>query len=111
WRFKSTTGAPDGVTGVTLKAATVPHAAKIQVKAKGNPAFPTGLPLPTTPGVVAQLKTSLGTCWGATFSAPTVDTATEFKATSDCPAIRRVAPRFVSPFTRVYDRSRRWKRS
>jgi len=83
WRFKSTTGAPDGVTGVTLKAATVPHEAKIQVKAKGNPAFPTGLPLPTTPGVVVQVKTSLGTCWGATFSAPTVDTATEFKAKSD----------------------------
>jgi hypothetical protein len=35
------------------------------------------------PSVVAQFKTSLGACWGATFSTPTVNTATEFKAKSD----------------------------
>jgi cysteine-rich repeat protein len=83
WRFKGTTGAPDGITGVMLKAGTVPLTAKMQVKAKGNPAFPAGLPLQSSPGVVAQLKTSLGTCWGATFSAPMVNTPTEFRATSD----------------------------
>jgi hypothetical protein len=33
--------------------------------------------------VVVQVKSSLGTCWGATFSAPTVVTTTEFKAKSD----------------------------
>jgi hypothetical protein len=53
------------------------------VKAKGNPAFPTGLPLQKNPSEVAQFKTSLGTCWGATFSTQTVNTATEFKAKSD----------------------------
>jgi len=83
WKFKSTTGTPEGITGMRLKAATVPLAAKVQVKAKGNFLFPLGLPLPTALGVVAQVKSSLGTCWGATFSAPTVVTTTEFKAKSD----------------------------
>jgi hypothetical protein len=47
-----------------------------------SPAFPP-LPLPATSSVVVQLKTSLGTCWGATFSTPTVNTATKFRARSD----------------------------
>jgi cysteine-rich repeat protein len=83
WKFKSTTGAPEGMTNMLLKAATVPLASKVQVKAKGNLAFPVGLPLPTAIGVVAQVKSALGTCWGATFSLPTVITTTEFKAKSD----------------------------
>jgi cysteine-rich repeat protein len=80
WTFKSKTGAPDGITGVTLRAGAA-HKAKLQVKAKGNPAFPAGLPL--TPAVVAQFKTSAGECFGATFSLPSVLSATEFKAKSD----------------------------
>jgi len=83
WKFKSTTGVPEGITSMTLKAAAVPLAAKVQVKAKGNLLFPVGLPLPTALGVVAQVKSSLGTCWGATFSTPTLITTTEFKAASD----------------------------
>jgi hypothetical protein len=43
----------------------------------------TPLPLQQTPSVVAQFRTSFGACWGATFSTPTVKTATEFKAKSD----------------------------
>jgi hypothetical protein len=80
WKFKSTTGAPDGITGVTLKAGAALKG-KVQVTAKGNPPFPAGLPL--TPSVVAQFKTSAGKCFGATFSTPTVNTATEFKGKSD----------------------------
>jgi len=83
WKFKSTTGTPEGITRMTLKAATVPLAAKVQVKAKGNLLFPVGLPLPTALGVVAQVKSSLGNCWGASFSTPTLVTTTEFKAKSD----------------------------
>lgn len=82
WKFTSKTGSPDGITGVVLKSASAPLKAKLQVKAKGNPAF-SAFPLQTSPGVVAQFKTSLGTCWGATFSTPTVNTATKFKAKSD----------------------------
>ena len=82
WKFRSKSGAPDGITGVTLKAATIPLKAKVRVKAMNNPEFAL-LPLQSDPSVVAQFKTSLGTCWGATFSTPTVNTATEFKAKSD----------------------------
>jgi cysteine-rich repeat protein len=82
WKFTSKTGSPDSITGVVLKSASAPLKAKVQVKAKGNPAL-SALPLQTSPGVVAQFKTSLGTCWGATFSTPTVNTATKFKAKSD----------------------------
>jgi cysteine-rich repeat protein len=82
WRFKSTTGAPDGITGVMLRAAAVPLKAMVRVKVMNSPAFAL-LPLQSNPNVVAQFKTSLGTCWGATFSAPAMNTATEFKAKSD----------------------------
>jgi hypothetical protein len=83
WRFNGATGVPDGITGVTLKAGKVPLKAKVRVKANGNPAFPSGLPLQKNPSVVAQFKTSRGTCWGATFSTPFVSTKSEFKAKSD----------------------------
>jgi hypothetical protein len=52
------------------------------VKAINSPAFGP-LPLQGDPSVVAQLKTSGGTCWGAAFSNPTMNTLTEFKAKSD----------------------------
>jgi len=82
WRFSRRDGAPDGITGVTLKAADVPLKAWMRVKAKNAAAFPS-LPLPADAGVVAQLKSAAGTCWGATFSSPTINTPTEFKASSD----------------------------
>jgi cysteine-rich repeat protein len=81
WKFKSATGAPEGITGVTLTAGMVPLKAKVQVKARDSTTFGP-LPLQQDPSVVAPVKTSVGTCWGATFSRPTVNTATEFKAKS-----------------------------
>jgi len=82
WRFTSKAGTPDGITRVTLKASPMPLAATVGVKAKNSPGL-APLPLQSDPSVVAQVKTSLGTCWGATFSTPTVNTAAEFKAKSD----------------------------
>jgi hypothetical protein len=82
WKFKSATGMPDGIMNVTLKDGTLPLKAKVQVKAKRSPSFGP-LPLQGDPSVVAQFKTSLGTCWGATFSTPLVNTGSEFKAKSD----------------------------
>jgi hypothetical protein len=79
WKFKNKIGFFDGITGVTLKAGTLPLKAKVQIKAKGDPAFPVGLALHA---VVVQFKTSQGKCWGASFLAPTVNTATKFKAKS-----------------------------
>jgi hypothetical protein len=81
WTFKSKTGAPDGITGVTLTASATPLRARVQVLAKGNPAL--GLPLHQTPAVVAQFKTAAGKCWGATFSTAIENTAAEFKAKSN----------------------------
>jgi len=85
WTFHSRKGSPEGITitGVTLKANPPPWISKVRVKATGNPPILTGLPLQTSPAVVAQFRTSLGTCWGATFSSPAVNTGTEFKARSD----------------------------
>ena len=83
WTFKSKAGAPDGITGVTLKAGAAPGKAKVRVTAKGNPTPMAGLPLHKAPRVVAQFKTSLGKCWGATFSTAIKNTATKFKAKSE----------------------------
>lgn len=84
WKFKSRTGAPDGITGVTLKAGIVPSKAKVDVVAQGNPAFSV-VSLSLAPGTVVQFKTSLGTCWEATFLTAIRSTATEFKAKSATP--------------------------
>ena len=83
WKFRSRTGAPDGVTGVTLEAATVPRKAKLKVTAQADPAFT--LPLPQEPAMLVQFKTSLGTCWEATFLTATKSTDTVFRAKSDTP--------------------------
>jgi len=82
WKFKSATGAPDGITNAKLTGSTIPLKAKIQVKAVNSPAL-APLPWPATPSVVVQFQTSLGGCWGATFSMPSENTPTKFKATSD----------------------------
>ncbi len=86
WRFKSRTGMPTGITGITFKAATVPLAAKLTVAAKGPHLF-AGLPLAKNPRVLAQLRTSTGACWGASFSTATENFALAFKAKSDPPAV------------------------
>jgi hypothetical protein len=80
WKFKSRTGAPDGITGVTLKAGRVPSKVKVDVVAQGNPVFT--LPFSPSAGMVVQFKTSQGACWGATFLTATRSTAREFKAKS-----------------------------
>jgi len=82
WKFRSMTGAPDGITTVTLRASASPLGAKVQVKAMHSPTV-APLPFQQSPSVVAQFMTSSGACWGATFSTPMVNSATEFKARSD----------------------------
>ncbi len=80
WRFRSMIGAPDGITSVVLKAGTLPLQGKVQVKGVNSPSFRS---LPLTSSVIVQFQTSLGTCWGATFSTPMLNTPTVFKAKSD----------------------------
>src|SRR5207244_3941523 len=67
WKFKSKTGAPDGITGVTLKARDAGKA-KVQMSARNNLALG-AFPLQASPHVVAQVRTSTGQCWSANFSA------------------------------------------
>jgi hypothetical protein len=74
-------GTPNGLTKVLLKAG-VAGRGKLQVKGGG-----TNLPLPTLPLttlVRAQLRqSSSSTCWEATYSTPSMNSPTEFKAKSD----------------------------
>lgn len=82
WKFKSPTGGADGIKGISLKEGLVPLKAKVQVKAKGG--FGQGvLPFDESLPVTAQLRTSNGQCWGATFSAPTKHDAVQFVGKSD----------------------------
>ena len=67
---------------MTLSASAVPLKAKIQVTAASSPTFP-ALPLAPSGGVVAEVLTSTGACWGAAFSTPGIDTAKKFEAKSD----------------------------
>jgi cysteine-rich repeat protein len=82
WKFKNSTGLPNGIVGATLKAGTTPLKAKVQMKAASSPSFGP-LPLRGNPSVIAQVRSSLGPCWGATFSKSGVNTGAEFKAKSD----------------------------
>jgi probable HAF family extracellular repeat protein/cysteine-rich repeat protein len=82
WKFKSRSGAPDGITDTTLTASNAPLKAKLQAKAKGHLSIE-ALPLQKSPRAVAQLKTSQGECWGASFSSATKNSTTAFRARSD----------------------------
>lgn len=68
--FKDKTGTPDGITAITLAAATdvVDDKAKVGVKGKGAQLGDLGVPLLEPIGI--QLHNSLGNCWGANFSGP-----------------------------------------
>ncbi|MDX2166927.1 MAG: choice-of-anchor Q domain-containing protein [Deltaproteobacteria bacterium] len=79
--YRSASAAPQGIASATLKPGSAGKT-KLLVKGKGS-----GLPLPAldtlvTP-VVVQLRNAAGGCWGATYSAPTRATATQFKSRND----------------------------
>ena len=82
WKFKSKTGAPDGITNLLLKAGAADKA-KVEVSAGKLDLALSPFPLQQSPRVVAQVRTSTGQCWGATFSTATKNTATKFSAKSD----------------------------
>jgi hypothetical protein len=75
-------GTPDGLTKVLLKAGSGGMMGKIGVKGSGaNLRLPT---LPMTTPVKAQLRQDgSSTCWEATYSTETTNTASAFKAKSD----------------------------
>ena len=81
-KFKSKTGAPDGITNLLLKAGAADKA-KVEVSAGKLDLALSPFPLQQSRRVVAQVRTSTGQCWGATFSTATKNTATKFSAKSD----------------------------
>ena len=83
WTFRDLKGGPDGITGVLLRSG-VPGRARVQMSAGGIPLALGPFPLQASPGVVAQVRTSAGACWGATFSTGiTRNDPTRFVAKSD----------------------------
>ncbi len=81
WKLESP-GGPDGITRVLLKGGLMGKA-RLQVKAQRAGLALPSLPLVKSPSVVAELRTSDGACWGATFSSPTKNDAIQFNARSD----------------------------
>ena len=76
-------GVPDPASAAARLLAALVFATTSLTPAVAAVASALGLPVQKNPSLVAQFKTSLGACWGATFSTPTVNTASEFKARSD----------------------------
>jgi len=76
FKYGNKDGAPDGVTKLKLTTAAP---GKIVVKGKGG-----GLPLlglPYASPVTVQLLASNGECWEASYTAPVLSDATQYKAT------------------------------
>ncbi len=80
YRYRDRARSPDGLLSIKLKPGAAGKAL-VKVKGKGsNLALPAlGLASP----VVVQLRRSGGGCWGATFSSPSRNDASQFKAKSD----------------------------
>jgi hypothetical protein len=83
WKLQSRTGAPDGVTRVVLSEGRGSGRARIDVKAVGPSLAMPALPRPDPPPVIAQLHSSDGKCWGASFSIWLRNTDHDFGARSD----------------------------
>jgi CSLREA domain-containing protein len=80
--YKDKTRAADGLASIKLQVSSFPSS-KITLQAKGPNVPPLGLPLAPVPSLVLELRSSNGKCWGATFDAPSINTADRFKAKSD----------------------------
>jgi hypothetical protein len=82
WKFASESGNPDGITGLVLRSGLAGKA-KMKVTGKGARLVMPDLPLVQNPSVVAQLRTSSGKCWGATFSSSLDNGTLRFKSRAD----------------------------
>lgn len=74
---------PDGIAFLSLKEG-LEGFAQIVLKGIGANLRVPPLPLDQDSKVTVQLRNDLGTCWGATYSAPAIrDTQVEFRGKSD----------------------------
>jgi hypothetical protein len=81
YRYRDRDGTPEGVTAMSLRAAT---AGPGRVRMKGKGALLALPALGLTPPVVARLvRSDAPVCWEATYSTPTDNGAGSFRASSD----------------------------
>jgi hypothetical protein len=80
WKYTTPTGTPQGLAKIRLKAGIIGKPITV-VKGHGESLVVPELPL--VPPVAAQLRSSDGTCFGATFSGPTKNDPTQFVAKGD----------------------------
>ncbi len=79
YKYKDSTGAAGGITGVTLKAGAAGKT-KVVFTGKGNN-LPDLLPMTLPPSItVVARNSSTGTCFSATYASATTSTATLLKA-------------------------------
>ncbi|TMA74933.1 MAG: hypothetical protein E6J77_23790 [Deltaproteobacteria bacterium] len=71
---------PDGLARLVLTAGGAGDASIAAISSGVNLRMPV---LPLTPPVTVQLQGANGQCWGATYSAPSVNDTGEFKAQTD----------------------------
>jgi len=69
FRYKDVDLTPDGLLVGVLRTGGA-GAARILIKGRGEPLDPPALPLVVDPQITVQLKSSDGTCWGASHDAP-----------------------------------------
>ena len=68
---------------MNLRQGLLPGKAKVQLKLKGSSFVAPALPLGADPRVTAEVRTSDGQCFGASFSTADRNDAQQFKARSD----------------------------
>jgi uncharacterized delta-60 repeat protein len=83
WKYKANVGSPDGIVSLVLRAGLEPGKSKVQAKLKGTSFIPPSLPLAAGPAVIAEMRTSDGQCFGASFSTAVRNDAVQFSAKSD----------------------------
>lgn len=71
YRFSDSTGLPDGLSDLTLRAGDEPGRTRIQLKAKGRALDVPSLAKLATP-ITVQLSAVDGACWESVFTAPFV---------------------------------------
>jgi uncharacterized delta-60 repeat protein len=82
WKLQSRTGAPDGIAQLVLSEGRGSGRARIDVKAAGPSLLMPTLPRPDPRPVIAQLHSSDGKCWGASFSTWLRNSEHDFNARS-----------------------------
>ena len=77
--YQDLAGASDGLRSLVMRT----NQNRIRAKVRGMEFQPPMLPLTGDPVITVQLRNSVGSCWGATYSKPSVNSRTRLHARSD----------------------------